>query len=86
MIVDEPTRGVDVGAKAEIYQILRDLTKSGTSIIVVSSDLPEVLAISDRIYVMHSGRITGEMNGNEATEAYIMSYASGIMNERRTEK
>ena len=80
MIVDEPTRGVDVGAKAEIYQILRDLTKVGTSIIVVSSDLPEVLAISDRIYVMHNGRITGEMTGDEATEEFIMKYASGIMN------
>ncbi len=80
MIVDEPTRGVDVGAKAEIYQILRDLTQAGTSIIVVSSDLPEVLAISDRIYVMHNGRITGEMTGDEATEEFIMKYASGIMN------
>ncbi len=80
MIVDEPTRGVDVGAKAEIYQILRDLTKTGTSIIVVSSDLPEVLSISDRIYVMHNGRVTGELSGDEATEEYIMKYASGIMN------
>jgi len=78
MIVDEPTRGVDVGAKAEIYQILRELTKTGTSIIVVSSDLPEVLAISDRIYVMHNGRITGEIKGSEATEEIIMKYASGL--------
>lgn len=78
MIVDEPTRGVDVGTKAEIYQILRDLTKKGTSVIVVSSDLPEVLAISDRIYVMHNGRITGELKGSEATEELIMKYASGL--------
>lgn len=80
MIVDEPTRGVDVGAKAEIYQILRELTKTGTSIIMVSSDLPEVLSISDRIYVMHNGKVTGELSGDEATEEYIMKYASGIMN------
>lgn len=80
MIVDEPTRGVDVGAKAEIYEILRALTEEGTSIIVVSSDLTEVLAISDRIYVMHNGEIKGELNGDEATEQLIMRYASGIMN------
>lgn len=80
MIVDEPTRGVDVGAKAEIYQILRDLTDQGTSIIVVSSDLPEVLAISDRIYIMHNGEIKGEVKGEEATEQLVMRYASGIMN------
>jgi ribose transport system ATP-binding protein len=80
MIVDEPTRGVDIGAKAEIYQILRELTKEGTSIIVVSSDLPEVLAISDRIYIMHNGEIKGELSGDEATEQLVMKYASGIMN------
>jgi len=85
LIVDEPTRGVDVGAKAEIYQILRDLAKNGTSIIIVSSDLPEVLAISDRIYVMHNGHITGEMVGKKATEESIMKYASGIINERRAQ-
>ncbi len=79
LIVDEPTRGVDVGAKAEIYQILRDLTAAGTSIIVVSSDLPEVLAISDRIYIMHNGQIIGELSGDKATEQSIMKYASGIM-------
>lgn len=78
MIVDEPTRGVDVGAKSEIYGILRRLTEQGTSIIVVSSDLPEVLSISDRIYVMHNGEITGELDGREADEETIMKYASGI--------
>lgn len=81
MIVDEPTRGVDVGAKAEIYEILRELTRQGTSIIMVSSDLPEVLSMSDRIYIMHNGRMTGEMNGSEASEEYIIKYASGIMNQ-----
>lgn len=81
MIVDEPTRGVDVGAKAEIYQILREMTKKGTSIILVSSDLPEVMSISDRIYVMHEGEITGELSGAEATEEAIMRLASGIRGE-----
>lgn len=78
LIVDEPTRGVDVGAKAEIYEIMRQMTERGTSIIVVSSELPEIMAISDRIYVMHEGRITGEVSGDEATEESIIRYASGI--------
>jgi len=78
LIVDEPTRGVDVGAKSEIYAILRQLTAQGVSIIVVSSDLPEVLAISDRIYVMYGGEITGEINGRDANEELIMKYASGL--------
>ncbi len=72
--------GVDVGAKAEIYEIMRNMTDEGTSIIVVSSDLPEVMAISDRIYVMHEGTITGELDGCEATEEAIMRFASGIKN------
>lgn len=80
LIVDEPTRGVDVGAKAEIYEIMWKMTEKGTSIIVVSSDLPEVIAISDRIYVMHEGRITGEIAGDEATEETIIRFASGITN------
>ena len=79
MIVDEPTRGIDVGAKAEIYSLLRQLVRQGTSIIVVSSELPEVLALSDRIYVMHNKMIRAEINGDEATEEYIMKYASGLM-------
>jgi len=78
LIVDEPTRGVDVGTKSEIYNILRELTKQGTSIVVISSDLPEVLAVSDRIYVMWEGKITGELWGSEATEEKIMEYASGL--------
>ncbi len=85
LIVDEPTRGVDVGTKSEIYNILRDLTKQGTSIIVISSDLPEVLTVSDRIYVMWEGRITGELSGDEATEEKIMEYASGLGFDREVE-
>jgi ABC-type sugar transport system ATPase subunit len=78
LIVDEPTRGVDVGAKSEIYGIMRKLTEQGVSIIMVSSDLPEVLSISDRIYIMHNGGITGELEGRKATEEAIMKHASGI--------
>jgi ribose transport system ATP-binding protein len=78
LIVDEPTRGIDVGAKSQIYKIIRELLSSGTSIIIISSDLPEILTICDRIYVMHNKRITGELTRHEATEENIMQYASGI--------
>jgi ABC-type sugar transport system ATPase subunit len=77
LIVDEPTRGVDVGAKFEIYKIIRDQAAKGMSIIVISSDLPEMLKISDRIIVMHNGRISGELNRTAATEEKIMQFASG---------
>jgi ABC-type sugar transport system ATPase subunit len=78
LIVDEPTRGIDVGTKSEIYRIIRELSSKGTSIIIISSDLPEVLTISDRIIVMHNGRITGELSRDDATEEKIMQYASGF--------
>ena len=81
LIVDEPTRGIDVGSKAEIYDLLRQLTLQGTSIILVSSELTEVLAISDRIYIMYNGMITGELSGAEATETLVMRYASGLNEE-----
>ncbi len=76
LIVDEPTRGIDVGAKAEIYALLRDLADQGKAVIVISSDLPEVLAIADRIVVMRLGRIAGELLRAEATEENIMRLAS----------
>jgi len=78
LIVDEPTRGVDVGTKSEIYRIIRELASRGTSIIVISSDFPEVLTLSDRIIVMYNGTITGELTRHEATEESIMHFASGI--------
>ena len=78
LIADEPTKGVDVGAKAEIYEILRKLADSGVAVIVISSDLLEVLSISDNIVVMKSGRIVGEMNNKEANEENIISYATGV--------
>jgi ABC-type sugar transport system ATPase subunit len=76
LIVDEPTRGVDVGAKAEIHNLLYDLARTRTAILVISSDLPEILAVSDRVLVLREGRITGELARAEATEAAVMKYAS----------
>jgi ABC-type sugar transport system ATPase subunit len=76
LMVDEPTRGVDVGAKAEIYQVLRALADEGKAVIAISSDLPEVLAISDRILVMRQGRIAGELAGAGATEEAVMRLAA----------
>lgn len=71
LIVDEPTRGVDVGAKAEIHALLGAMAREGVSIIVISSELPEVLAVSDRIVVMREGRISGELDGRTATEQSV---------------
>ncbi|MFT3974264.1 MAG: sugar ABC transporter ATP-binding protein [Amaricoccus sp.] len=73
LIVDEPTRGVDVGAKAEVHQILVELAARGIAILVISSELPEILAVSDRIVTMRQGRITGEMPALEATEHKLMA-------------
>jgi putative multiple sugar transport system ATP-binding protein len=73
LILDEPTRGIDVGAKYEIYTIIRDLAAAGKSIIVISSEMPELLGITDRIIVMNEGRLVGEMPTSEATQERIMS-------------
>ncbi|MDH6133688.1 ABC-type sugar transport system ATPase subunit [Kitasatospora sp. MAA4] len=75
LILDEPTRGVDIGAKAEIYQIIADLARQGTAILVISSELPEVLGLADRILVMQNGRITGRLDQSEATEEAILALA-----------
>lgn len=76
LILDEPTRGVDVGAKREIYELMNELAGRGVPIIMVSSDLPEVLGVSDRIIVMHEGRIAGQLDGREATQEQIMQLAT----------
>jgi ABC-type sugar transport system ATPase subunit len=76
-IFDEPTRGIDVGSKREIYQIINSLAEQGAAIIVISSELPEVLGICDRVIVMHEGRKTGELTRAEATQEKIMYYAIG---------
>ena len=76
LIFDEPTRGIDVGAKAEIYRLLNDLASQGRAIVVISSELPEVLQLSHRILVMCEGRITGEVGGAEATQEGLMALAT----------
>ena len=73
LIMDEPTRGIDVGAKYEIYCIINELVAEGKSVIMISSELPEILGMSDRIYVMNEGKIVGELDGKEATQEIIMS-------------
>lgn len=75
LIVDEPTRGIDVGAKKEIYHIMCDLVKSGKAIIMISSEMPELLGMCDRILVMHEGRITGGLSAEEATQDKLMTLA-----------
>ena len=76
LILDEPTRGIDVGAKYEIYTIMNRLVSQGMSILMISSELPEILGMSDRIYVMSEGRITGELETKDATEEKIMTMAT----------
>lgn len=76
LIFDEPTRGIDVGAKLEIYELMHRLVARGKSIIMISSELPEVLGMCNRILVMRNGRITGELNADEATQEKIMQYAT----------
>jgi rhamnose transport system ATP-binding protein len=77
-ILDEPTRGIDVGAKAEVHQIVDTLARSGIGIILISSDLPEVLAMSDRVLVMREGRQVGLFARAEATEERVIGAAMGV--------
>ena len=76
LILDEPTRGIDVGAKAEIYHLISELANRGVAVIMVSSELPEILGMSDRVMVMHEGRITGILNKEDADQETILSLAS----------
>ena len=76
LILDEPTRGVDVGARAEIYALINRLCADGVAILMISSDLPELLGMSDRILVLHEGRIAGELERAQATAERIMSLAA----------
>ncbi|MCH6160404.1 sugar ABC transporter ATP-binding protein [Streptomyces marispadix] len=77
LILDEPTRGIDVGAKVEIYELINELTASGHAVLMISSDLPEVLGMSDRVLVMAQGRIAGELDAREATQDAVMRLAVG---------
>ena len=76
MIIDEPTRGVDVGTKVEIYKIIRNLVESGTAVLIISSELPEVLGVCDRILVMREGKLSGEVSADEATEDKVLTMAT----------
>jgi ABC-type sugar transport system ATPase subunit len=77
LILDEPTRGIDVGAKYEIYKIINELATQGVGIILISSELPEILGMSDRVLVMAGGQITGELKRDEASQEKILTYATG---------
>jgi len=81
LILDEPTRGIDVGAKAEIHRLMSELAADGKTVIMISSELPEILGMSDRIYVMHEGTLTGELDREEASQEEIMKYATGMVHE-----
>ncbi|MBN2617020.1 MAG: sugar ABC transporter ATP-binding protein, partial [Spirochaetales bacterium] len=80
LLLDEPTRGIDVGAKYEIYQLIIDLANKGKSIIVVSSEMPELLGISNRIMVMSNGRIAGTVNTDETTQTEIFNLSTKYLN------
>ena len=77
LLMDEPTRGIDIGAKEEVYKLMESLARSGMAILFVSSELEEILGMSDRVIVMHEGRITGELKRNELSEEAVMHLATG---------
>jgi len=79
-IFDEPTRGVDVGAKAEIHQLMNELVKMGATILMISSELPEILNMSDRVYVMHEGKVVKELQKEDADQETVLKYAMGGLN------
>mgnify|MGYP002234790519 CR=1 FL=1 len=81
VIFDEPTRGIDVGAKVEIYNLMNELKKQGIAVMFVSSEMPEVMGIADRIIVMCDGRITGEVSAREATQDEILTMATSFENK-----
>ena len=74
LILDEPTRGIDVGAKYDIYCLINKMVEEGKSVIMISSEMPELIGMCDRIYVMNEGELKGELNASEATQERIMSF------------
>lgn len=80
IILDEPTRGIDIGAKIEIYKIINNLALSGKAVVLVSSELNEIIGLSNRVIVMYEGKITGELSGEEIEQENIMSYAHAYNN------
>jgi len=83
LIFDEPTRGIDVGAKFEVYELMNQLSNRGVAIIMISSELPEILGMSDRVLVMHGGKISGELSREEANQENILRLAAGIKEDER---
>ena len=83
LILDEPTRGIDVGAKAEIYTIINNLAKEGLAIILISSEMPEVMNMSDRVIVMSESYITGELSHEDFSQELILKYAMGVTNNEK---
>jgi ribose transport system ATP-binding protein len=83
LILDEPTRGVDIGAKVEIYRIIRRLADSGVGVLMISSELPEVVGLSDRVVVMALGHVVGEVRGDALSEEAIMELAVQSVERRR---
>jgi ABC-type sugar transport system ATPase subunit len=81
LILDEPTHGVDVGAKAEIYELIRALSREGVAIVLISSELPELLALAHRVVVLCEGRVTGVLTREAATEEALMGYATGVTDD-----
>ena len=77
LLLDEPTRGIDIGAKQEIYALMEELAEQGVAILFVSSEMEEVLSMSDRVIVMHEGRISGELQRSELSEEAVMQLATG---------
>lgn len=86
LILDEPTRGIDVGSKEEIYHLITELARQGKAIIMVSSDLPEILGMSDRIMVMYEGRVMGELSAEEATQERVLAYSFGHTDAKQEEE
>ena len=82
LLLDEPTRGVDVGAKAEIYGLIDELARQGKAILVISSEMEELLSLSDRVVVMREGRLTGEYSREDATQENVMQAATGVNGQR----
>jgi D-xylose transport system ATP-binding protein len=77
VLLDEPTRGIDVGAKLEVYQLINRLTAEGLGVVLVSSELPELMGMSDRVVMLHEGRVGGEFRQDEATQEKLLAAAMG---------
>ena len=84
LILDEPTRGIDVGAKYDIYCLINQMVENGKSVIMISSEMPEILGMCDRIYIMNEGKMAGELDAKEATQEGIMSHIMQNQNQKKT--